>query len=122
MFRSNSTRRGNEKYEKLDKEFGGNNNGISNEEYLKRSISVGPSNTKAKMAMASNLGNINLQRNPTKKVSSDKEKNTHPLFNLFDFGKKKKASSKPEFARYVEYMKEGGMWDSESNKPVIYYK
>jgi hypothetical protein len=42
---------------------------------------------------------------------------------LFDFGKKKKkASSKPEFARYVEYMKEGGMWDLESNKPVIYYK
>jgi hypothetical protein len=127
MFRSNSTRRGHEKYEKLDKEFGGNNYGISNEEYLKRSISVpsGPSSTKAKMAMATNLGNnINLQRNPTKKASNDhKEKSTHPLFNLFDFGKKKKkASSKPEFARYVEYMKEGGMWDLESNKPVIYYK
>ncbi|CAI8588670.1 unnamed protein product [Vicia faba] len=127
MFRSNSTRRGHEKYEKLDKEFGGNNNGILNEEYLKRSASVptGPSNTKAKMAMASNFVDINLQRNPTKKASSDhhKEKSVHPLLNFFDFRrKKKKATSKPEFARYVEYMKEGGMWDSESNKPVIYYK
>ncbi|XP_058772729.1 uncharacterized protein LOC131646781 [Vicia villosa] len=133
MFRSTSTRRGPEKYEKLDKEFGGDNNGISNdngisnEEYLKRSASVpsGPSNTKDKMAMASNFGDINLQRNPTKKVSSSDPKNNsvHPLLNFFDFRRrKKKATSKPEFARYVEYMKEGGMWDSESDKPVIYYK
>ncbi|AES95020.1 hypothetical protein MtrunA17_Chr5g0404581 [Medicago truncatula] len=125
MFKSNSTRRGHEKYEKLDKEFGGHNE-TSNEEYLKRSTSVpsGPSNIKTNMAMASTLGDINLQRNPTKKASSDhKEKSTtHPLLNFFDFRRKKKATSKPEFARYVEYLKEGGMWDSNSNKPVIYYK
>ncbi|XP_004512068.1 uncharacterized protein [Cicer arietinum] len=120
MFKSNSTRRG---YEKLDKEFVGN--GISNEELMRStSVSSGPSNSKAKMDMVSNFGDINLQRNPTKKSSSDqKEKNTHPIFNFFDFrSKKKKATSKPEFARYVEYMKEGGMWDSDLNKPVIYYK
>ncbi|RHN44878.1 hypothetical protein MtrunA17_Chr7g0224151 [Medicago truncatula] len=39
MFKSNSTRRGHEKYEKLDKESGGHNE-TSNEEYLKRSTSV----------------------------------------------------------------------------------
>ncbi|AES78290.1 hypothetical protein MTR_7g026910 [Medicago truncatula] len=70
MFKSNSTRRGHEKYEKLDKESGGHNE-TSNEEYLKRR-------------------DINLQRNPTKKASSDhKEKSTtHPLLNFFDFRRK----------------------------------
>lgn len=50
---------------------------------------------------------------------------SHPIFSLFDGRRrsnKKKATAKPEFSRYVEYLKEGGMWDSSSNTPIIYFK
>ncbi|XP_021274706.1 uncharacterized protein LOC110409614 [Herrania umbratica] len=53
----------------------------------------------------------------TKKVTK-----SHPLFSLFDARRKKKTTAKPEFARYIEYLKEGGMWDLKANMPVIYYK
>ncbi|KAJ4910610.1 Uncharacterized protein Rs2_05231 [Raphanus sativus] len=54
----------------------------------------------------------------------------HPLLSFLDvhFQKKKKktkknlATAKPEFARYMEYLKEGGVWDPNSNAPVIHYK
>ncbi|KAJ0239016.1 Uncharacterized protein HA466_0235360 [Hirschfeldia incana] len=55
----------------------------------------------------------------------------HPLFSFFDIGlqrknkkkkKKNKTTAKPEFSRYLEYVKEGGVWDGTSNGPVIYYK
>ncbi|XWS29275.1 hypothetical protein CRYUN_Cryun24cG0014300 [Craigia yunnanensis] len=49
-------------------------------------------------------------------------KSTHPLFSLFDARRKKKTTAKPEFARYLEYLKEGGMWDMTANMPVMYYK
>lgn len=121
MFRSNSTRRGPAKYEKLDKEFAASE--TWNEE-LKRSTSLpsGASNSMAKMAMGSNFGDINLQKNPTKKTSSKQKEKSHPLFSFFDFRRKKKPTATPEFTRYVEYLKEGGMWNSDSSKPVIYYK
>ncbi|XP_052195389.1 uncharacterized protein LOC127803304 [Diospyros lotus] len=46
----------------------------------------------------------------------------HPLFSLFvDKRRKKAATAKPEFARYMEYLKEGGSWDVNSNAPVMYY-
>lgn len=54
-----------------------------------------------------------------KKVNS---KTTHPLFSLFDGRRKRKTTAKPEFARYLEYLKEGGMWDMKANMPVIHYK
>ncbi|XP_059624672.1 uncharacterized protein LOC132267536 [Cornus florida] len=46
----------------------------------------------------------------------------HPFFSLFETRRKKKATAKPEFARYLQYVKEGGVWDVNSNVPVIYYK
>ncbi|MED6181191.1 hypothetical protein PIB30_017165 [Stylosanthes scabra] len=115
MFRSFSTRRGPSKYEKLEKEGAGN--GISNEE-LKRSTSL-PS---SRGFNSTNFGNINLQRNPTKKASSNQKSTPHPLFGFFDLRRKKKTIATPEFVRYLEYVKEGGVWDSNSNKPVIHYK
>ncbi|TYH37877.1 hypothetical protein ES332_D12G071700v1 [Gossypium tomentosum] len=51
-----------------------------------------------------------------------KSKTIHPLFSLFDGRRKKKTTAKPEFARYIEYLKEGGMWDMNANTPVIHYK
>ncbi|CAL0331878.1 unnamed protein product [Lupinus luteus] len=118
MFRSTSTRRDSSKYEKLEKESAGN--GTWNDE-LKRSTSV-PSR-----AQGSIFGDINLERNSTKKANnnnnnSNQKEKIHPLFGFLDFHRKKKTTAKPEFARYLQYLKEGGMWDSDSNKPVIYYK
>ncbi|XP_061342384.1 uncharacterized protein LOC133288598 [Gastrolobium bilobum] len=121
MFRSTSTRRGPAKYEKLDKESAANGN--SNEEF-KRSTSFPSqsSSSSKKMALGSTFGDINLQRNPTKKADNNPKEKSHPLFSFFDLRRKKKTTAKPEFARYLEYLKEGGMWDSNSNEPVIYYK
>ncbi|KAK7252924.1 hypothetical protein RIF29_37223 [Crotalaria pallida] len=110
MFRSTSSR---SKYEKLEKENA--DNVIWNEE-LKRSTSL-PST-----AQGSAFRNINLQRNPTKKVNNNQKEKVHPLFGFLDFRRKKKTTAKPEFQRYLDYLKEGGMWDSDANKPVIYYK
>lgn len=59
----------------------------------------------------------NAPAKPTKKTSK-----THPLFTLFDTRRKKKTTARPEFTRYLEYVKEGGLWDVKSNMPVIYYK
>ncbi|CAA0412461.1 hypothetical protein AtNW77_Chr5g0153661 [Arabidopsis thaliana] len=65
------------------------------------------------------------------KVNKPVEKtrgSAHPLFSFFDMSlkrKKKKKSTttaKPEFARYLEYVKEGGVWDNTSNGPAIYYR
>ncbi|KAJ4822947.1 hypothetical protein Tsubulata_000300 [Turnera subulata] len=52
---------------------------------------------------------------PTKKPAK-----SHPLFSLFR--RKKKPTANPQLARYLEYVKEGGMWDVKSNNPVMHYK
>ncbi|GJR36738.1 hypothetical protein Tco_1475551 [Tanacetum coccineum] len=50
-----------------------------------------------------------------------KASKVHPLFSLFERkSRKKKATAKPEFSRYMQYLKEGGVWDANSAKPVIY--
>ncbi|KAL2348548.1 hypothetical protein Fmac_002548 [Flemingia macrophylla] len=110
FIRSNSSQKGHAKYEKLDKEHVANE--TSNEEF-KRSTSVPAS---------SSYSTFDLQRNPTKKANNNPKEKSHPLFSFFDLRRKKKTTSRPEFARYLEYVKEGGMWDLNTNKPVIYYK
>ncbi|KAL1217029.1 hypothetical protein V5N11_021380 [Cardamine amara subsp. amara] len=52
----------------------------------------------------------------------------HPLLSFFDVSLKRKkktkktTTTKPEFGRYLEYVKEGGVWDATSSGPVIYYR
>ncbi|KAK7346415.1 hypothetical protein VNO80_20934 [Phaseolus coccineus] len=119
MFRSMSTRRGPGRYEKLGKESV--TTALLNEGF-KRSTSLpswGP-NPSTKMALVSTYGDFNLQRNPTKK-GINSEKKSHPLLSFLALRRKKKTTAKPEFARYLEYLKEGGMWDLKSNKPVMHY-
>ncbi|KAF8098038.1 hypothetical protein N665_0275s0009 [Sinapis alba] len=85
------------------------------------------------------LFNVRFQKKKkktTKKKSLATAKPTggsfHPLLSLFNvrFQRKKKkttkkkkslATAKPEFARYMEYVKEGGVWDPNSKAPVIHY-
>ncbi|XP_057418189.1 uncharacterized protein LOC130712369 [Lotus japonicus] len=115
MLRSFTTRR----YERLGKETASS---ALLQEGFKRSTSLPSRASSSARKMAhSTLGNINLQRNPTKKANNT-SKSTHPLFSFLDFRRKKKTTARPEFTRYLEYLKEGGMWDLNSSKPVIYYK
>ncbi|XP_010444789.1 PREDICTED: uncharacterized protein LOC104727391 [Camelina sativa] len=67
----------------------------------------------------------------SQKVKVEKSGGTvHPLFSFFDMSLKRKkqkkkstrTTAKPEYARYLEYVKEGGVWDNTSNEPVIYYR
>ncbi|KHN11111.1 hypothetical protein glysoja_033665, partial [Glycine soja] len=93
---------------------------------FKRSISLPShgSNSSRKMALGSTYGDINLKRNPTKKGNNNNnsDKKNHPLLSFLALRRKKKTTARPEFARYHEYLKEGDMWDLNSNKPVMYYK
>ncbi|WZY84776.1 hypothetical protein YC2023_031160 [Brassica napus] len=116
MFRAMSTRKIHGGYEKL----------VEEEPILKKGTSV----------PASVYGN---SRNPVQDAKTPTSKPTggsvRPLLNLFNvrFQRKKRkkkktknkkslATAKPEFARYMEYVKEGGVWDPNSNAPVIHYR
>lgn len=55
----------------------------------------------------------------------------HPLINLFHgrsnnnkkkLKKKNTTTAGPEYSRYLQYVKEGGLWDVHSNSPVLYYR
>ncbi|KAH7520008.1 uncharacterized protein LOC107424638 [Ziziphus jujuba] len=48
---------------------------------------------------------------------------SHPLLSLFLARGKKKmtTTASPEFARYIEYVKEGGLWNMDSTWPVTHY-
>ncbi|KAG2263460.1 hypothetical protein Bca52824_070539 [Brassica carinata] len=80
-----------------------------------------------------NLFNVRFQRKKKKKsfgTAKPTGGSVHPLLSLFRFERKKKktkskkslATAKPEFARYMEYVKEGGVWDPNSNAPLIHYR
>ncbi|XP_047319392.1 uncharacterized protein LOC124922721 [Impatiens glandulifera] len=59
---------------------------------------------------------------PAKPTSAAKKAagKVHPILSLLDLRRRKKATAKPEFARYLQYIKEGGVWDAKSDKPSIY--
>ncbi|KAL1536593.1 hypothetical protein AAHA92_29219 [Salvia divinorum] len=46
----------------------------------------------------------------------------HPFFSIFESRRRKKATAKPEFSRYLDYLREGGAWDMAADRPVMYYK
>ncbi|GAB4847456.1 hypothetical protein Ancab_026513 [Ancistrocladus abbreviatus] len=46
----------------------------------------------------------------------------HPLFGIFLGKSRKKVTARPEFSRYVEYVKEGGLWNKDTSSPVMFYK
>ncbi|KAG7633975.1 unnamed protein product [Arabidopsis thaliana] len=114
MFRAMSTRKVHGGYEKLGDE----------EARLKRVSSV-----PASVYGHSRNPVQEVKKTPTAKPTGG---SVHPLFSFFDvhFQRKKKkttkkkslATAKPEFARYMEYVREGGVWDPSSNAPVIHYR
>ncbi|KAG6484546.1 uncharacterized protein LOC122009671 [Zingiber officinale] len=50
-----------------------------------------------------------------------KEIDAHPVIRILE-APSKKATSRPEFLRYLEYLKEGGTWEPNSERPFIYFK
>ncbi|KAM3285814.1 hypothetical protein P3S67_024613 [Capsicum chacoense] len=57
----------------------------------------------------------NAQLKQAKKASK-----IHPIFSLFETKRKKKATARPEFSRYIRYVREGGFGDvlqTTSSKP-----
>ncbi|KAL2333725.1 hypothetical protein Fmac_014938 [Flemingia macrophylla] len=116
MFRSMSTRRG---YERLGKESA--TTSLLGEGFKRSTSFPSWSNSSRKMALGSTFGGINLQRNPTKKANNSSKK-SHPLLSFLALRRKNKTTARPEFAGYLEYLKEGGIWDFNSNKPVMYYE
>ncbi|XP_076910905.1 uncharacterized protein LOC143568705 [Bidens hawaiensis] len=105
MLRSISTRRNNRQYEQVSE---------SHEPKMIRSTTL-PANFFGDHPLKFVL-EVDPVAKQVKKVSK-----VHPFFSLFERkSRKKKATAKPEFSRYVQYLKEGGVWDAGANKPVIY--
>ncbi|OMO84436.1 hypothetical protein COLO4_22043 [Corchorus olitorius] len=125
MLRAFSTRRSRHGYERLLEVEGEEQQQqpVANmEAQLKRARSV-PARVFG-LSRSRKLGELALPETsqPKKPSSSNKVTKSHPLFSLFYGSRKKKTTAKPEFARYIEYLKEGGMWDMSKNTPVLYYK
>ncbi|KAI3798874.1 hypothetical protein L1987_34158 [Smallanthus sonchifolius] len=64
-------------------------------------------------------------RTPVREYAIDKQvkkaSKVHPIFAIFEKrGRRKKATAKPEFSRYMQYLKEGGVWNANESKPVIH--
>lgn len=115
MIRALSTRRSHRGYDQLGKEqplVG------AEEAQLKRvkSLPAGVFGSSKKLAPESTS-----QPNPLSKQTKKASK-SHPLFGLFYGRRKGKTTAKPEFSRYIEYVREGGVWDTNSNTPVIHFK
>ncbi|PIN15776.1 hypothetical protein CDL12_11585 [Handroanthus impetiginosus] len=112
MFRALSTRRSRRGYEQL----------ISDHEASTEANLV-PKLSRAKSLPAKILSRSCKLITPSSEAQQVKKASKlHPFFSLFETRRKKKATANPEFSRYLEYVKEGGIWDLKADIPVIYYK
>ncbi|KAL7614059.1 uncharacterized protein LOC111897370 [Lactuca sativa] len=119
MFRAMSTRRGRRGYDQLISEPTVDDY-LLPEPQMIRSTTLPPNfygDLPLKYVSAPKVpAKMDFIEKQVKKVSK-----VHPLFSLFEKrSRRKKATAKPEFSRYMQYLKEGGSWDSNSNMPVIY--
>ncbi|KAL2926398.1 Beta-hexosaminidase subunit B1 [Bienertia sinuspersici] len=89
---------------------------------LKRVTSVPASmlfgSSSKKVGLETNYPGSNSKPKQSKKSSGNKS--SHPVFSLFEGKwKKKKITANPDFSRYIEYLKEGGMLNKNTNSPVL---
>lgn len=126
MFRAFSTR-GGRRYEKLSDEHkeSSADAALLNEAKMSRARTV-PAAAAAKLfksetkKQSSSDQNVS-QSTSTKSLSKQAKKASkiHPIFSLFDIRSRKKATANPEISRYIQYLKEGGILNANSNKPTI---
>ncbi|CAI9272339.1 unnamed protein product [Lactuca saligna] len=108
MFRAMNKRKGRRGYNKLISESTIIDN-LPPEPKMIRSTSL-PANSSGDFSVKVDLTDKQMR----------KVRKVHPLYSLLEKRRKKKATAKPEFSRYLEYLREGGIWDANSVKPVIY--
>ncbi|KAL3377993.1 hypothetical protein AABB24_004095 [Solanum stoloniferum] len=53
----------------------------------------------------------NFRASSAQVKGAKKASKIHPIFSLFETKKKKKATARPEFSRYIQYLREGGFGD-----------
>ncbi|KAI3722813.1 hypothetical protein L2E82_33919 [Cichorium intybus] len=112
MFRALKKRKGRRDYEQLISEPTVDDHPLSDPKIIGSTPSP-PVKFVLKLRPPVRLNFIEKQMRKVSKV--------HPLFSLLEKkNRKKKVTAKPEFSRYVQYLKEGGIWDANSAKPVIY--
>ncbi|MCD7459743.1 hypothetical protein HAX54_041853 [Datura stramonium] len=109
MFRAMSTRRDYRGYGVLIKEeeeeaILGKPNKLSRNRTVPAAANFFSSSSK-KVTSEDNF-RANAQLKEAKKASK-----IHPIFSLFETKKKKKATARPEFSRYIQYVREGGYGD-----------
>lgn len=115
MFRALSTRRNRRGYEQLG--------GAGDDETILIEAPADELSQGRSVSSAKTLNNEQLQ-------VINKASKIHPFFTLFETKttttkpkkKKRTSSSNSSFSRYLDYVKEAGIWDVGSDKPVIYYK
>ncbi|KAM3285813.1 hypothetical protein P3S67_024612 [Capsicum chacoense] len=112
MFRAMSTRRDYRGYEELIKEEAPSAPLIAlDQPKLSKSRTVPAA---ANFFISSSLKKVtsedNFQAN-TQLKEAKKASKIHPIFSLFETKRKKKATARPEFSRYIQYVKEGGFGD-----------
>nr|XP_043633471.1 uncharacterized protein LOC122604663 [Erigeron canadensis] len=110
-----STRRGNRAYDKLI------NESSTNEPKMLRSMTL-PTNFFDEFPVKFVVEpKVPSKVNKFVEKEAKKASKVHPFFSLFERkNRKKKATAKPEFSRYMQYLKEAGSWNDNSAKPVIY--
>ncbi|KAL8152027.1 hypothetical protein V2J09_021835 [Rumex salicifolius] len=117
MFRALSTRRASYGYDKLGDESRSDECGSLLDPQLTRARSV-PAQLFGFPKKSVQEPSLPPTNAPPKSSKKSKTK-SHPVFSLFGGRWRKKMTAKPEFARYMEYLKEGGRWDKDNNKPVF---
>ncbi|CAO2830489.1 unnamed protein product [Amaranthus hypochondriacus] len=133
LFRALSTRRSQRGggYDRLlDETHGMSNDSAFSSDHavLKRVTSVPASilfgSSSKKVGFESDYVGKNIKtKHHQQEAKAKKGGKSHPVFSLFEGKwKKKKLTANPDFSRYVEYLKEGGMWNKNTNSPIIYYK
>ncbi|XP_042431260.1 uncharacterized protein LOC122017660 [Zingiber officinale] len=56
-----------------------------------------------------------------KRSKTTRDVKVHPVMRILQTPSKKE-TARPEFLRYLEYMREAGSWDPSSDRPTIYFK
>ncbi|CAN4080098.1 unnamed protein product [Withania somnifera] len=111
MFRTISTRRDYRGYEELIKEEAPSVPLMMLEPKLSKSRTVPAaanfyiSSSSKKVTSEDNL------RATTQLKEAKKASKIHPIFSLFETKRTKKVTARPEFSRYIQYVKEGGFCD-----------
>ncbi|OIT31824.1 hypothetical protein A4A49_26225 [Nicotiana attenuata] len=110
MFRAMSTRRDYRGYEELIKEEAPSAPLIIMEPKLSRNRTV-PATAKFFSSLSKKVTSVDNFRATTQLQEAKKASKIHPIFSLFETKKKKKATARPEFSMYIQYVREGGFGD-----------